>query len=96
MGASELPELLRFVSQEERKLLVEIFNEIGVGLGVMENQYLLDRMINEIEYCRIRNSGSFSLRKQPAISVFSFSVIIPLFNNGGRGLTHVSSVLLNC
>ena len=49
MGASELPELLRFVSQEgKEKLLVEIFDEIGAGLGVMENQYLLDRMINEI------------------------------------------------
>ena len=47
MGTSELPELLGFVSQEgKEKLLVEILDEIGAGLGLMENQCLLDRMIN--------------------------------------------------
>jgi len=49
MGAPELPELLAFVSQEgKEKLLVEIFDEIGAGLGVMETKCLLDRMIDEV------------------------------------------------
>ena len=49
MGTRELPELLAFVSQEgKEKLLVEIFDEIGAGLGVMETKRLLDRMIDEV------------------------------------------------
>jgi hypothetical protein len=49
MGTRELPELLAFVSQEgNEKLLVEIFDEIGAGLGVMEAKRPLDRMIDEV------------------------------------------------
>ena len=49
MGTRELPELLAFVSQEgNEKLLVEIFDEIGAGLGLMEAKRPLDRMIDEV------------------------------------------------
>jgi hypothetical protein len=49
MGTRELPELLAFVSQEGNEtLLVEIFDEIGAGLGVMEAKRPLDRMIDEV------------------------------------------------
>jgi len=49
MGASKLPELLRFVSQEAKeKLLVEIFDEIGAGLGMMDVKCLFDRVIDEV------------------------------------------------
>jgi hypothetical protein len=49
MGSPELPELFVVISQEgNEKLLVEIFNEIGAGLDVVEAKRLLDRMIDEV------------------------------------------------
>ena len=49
MGTPKLPELLAVVSQEgKEKLLVEIFDDIGLGLGMVMNKRLLDRMIDEV------------------------------------------------
>ena len=49
MGAPELLELLAFISQKgNEKLLVEIFDEIRMGLGVIEAKCLLDRMIDKV------------------------------------------------
>jgi hypothetical protein len=49
MGAPELLELLAFISQKgNEKLLVEIFDEIGARLSMVEVKCLLDRMIDEV------------------------------------------------
>jgi hypothetical protein len=67
MGAPELPELLVVVSQEgKKKLLVEIFNEIGTRLGVMEVKRLLDCMINEVGILKDKGiSGGFVTSQAP-------------------------------
>ena len=78
MGAPELLELLAFISQKgNEKLLVEIFDEIRMGLGVIEAKCLLDRMIDKVGILLDKGiPGGFLASQQPPISVFSFSVII--------------------
>ena len=58
------------------ELLIEIFNLIGSGLGVVEKEGLFNCMVDKGEYCRTKASqAAFSPLTQPASKVFSFSVI---------------------
>ncbi len=69
MDAPELPELLTFVLQQgNEKFLVEIFDDVGMGIGVVANERLLNRVIDQIGILADKGIPGGFLTPQAAIN----------------------------